>query len=350
MTERLPKMAPPVQETVTSAGELRLRHNLQSLIGDAQRVKGALTMGTGGETRLMEGVQNFAEATPLLGRLIEILETLPRNANLVQSLRQLLIAEGNRLLGDIDRLLQQERLFTPSETALLLWDGRSPLSRAIYGVADQEELEYYLRAQRSRLEYLVNQYAEPVLKFLESQQRYATEGFYLAPKWRGIQQELDKYQRKQPENSIARLEKFILFDLDKIQLGNCFTDLEQSRPHSPQDYFTRQFFALQRGVFGQCVALGNRLALDVGVHRRVGDGNTLWCSTPLGDLVDMLELHDGLDATCPKHVGRATRPLRVTDVAQAGRLVHRPSVDHHLATNADPTEARQRRDQEHRLA
>lgn len=263
MTERLPDMAPQVQDTVINAGEVRLRHNLQSLIGEAQEIKPALTQRGRAEARLKEGVLNFSEAMPLLKRLADTLESMPRNSNLVQTLRQLSVVEGSRLLELADQLLHTEQLFTPPAGAFQAWEGVTPLSRAVYGVADQEELEYYLSVQRARLEYLVQHYAAPVLEFLDARQGYAGEGYRLVPKWRGIQRELQNYQSKQPNSSLARLEQFILFELDKIQLGNCFTDLKQGRLHAKRDYFMQQLDSLQRRVFDQCAVLaGDNAARD----------------------------------------------------------------------------------------
>lgn len=262
ISERLPQMTPQVQETVTSAGELRLRHNLQSLIGKAQEIRTIRTQSADPEARLMEGVQNFTEAMPLLQRLIEVLETLPRNSNLVRVLRQFLTEEGHRLLSLTDQLLRREALFLPTAGAFAAWDGVGPLSRAVYGAADQEELDYYLAVQRARLAYLADQYAEPVLQFLDAQQGYAAKGFHLMPKWQAIRQELEKYRRKQAASAVGQLEEFILFGMDKIDLGNCFTDLKQGRVHARRDYFSRTLGGIQQRIFDQCIDLAETNAAE----------------------------------------------------------------------------------------
>ncbi|MCP4701944.1 MAG: hypothetical protein GY862_34555, partial [Gammaproteobacteria bacterium] len=266
MADELPKASPQLRTTLDEAGQASLYKNMLNLTADAQRLESASLTARGSyleEQLLRADVQNFSPAAPLIDDIINVFNGLSIPAEGANTLRRLSIAQVSGLLNQCNELLNSSNLYTPANDIVTRWNGKKNLSQAAFGVADQEELKYYLQIQRDRASYLTDNYAKPLLAFLADKQMYAGQAaISLMPKWLRIRDELQKYANKDVNNSVTLLEKYILFDLDKIDLGNCFDKTQVGRLHAGTDYFKQKHDNLQRQLFQQCQNLADVQGYD----------------------------------------------------------------------------------------
>jgi len=252
------------QTIFTEGARNGLDNKLQSLIYAAK-----LELFSGGidarprETDVSSEIKNFKDAAQNLKQLLGNCEKL----GLIKSQRMLsdyLYQQIHSLLKTIDGFLETDNLFAVRQGDFSWWDGGQGLTLAAFEAADDKELENYLQLQRKRVEHLANEYARPLIEFtmdadilqrLNGRQQGRKENL-LVFKWERIISAIDKYNNKKPENSITVLEKFILFDMNKINPENYFEKISpQDLNEESGDIFLRRKTHLQRMLFMQCQML-----------------------------------------------------------------------------------------------
>ncbi len=209
-------------------------------------------------------IKNFKEAAKLLNALLLYSRHLDLT-DLHWILSDILYAQPIRLLKIVDEYLSRENLYNARGSDFSWWDGQSPLSLAAFDVADDEELKHYLKLQRERVTHLSFEYAEPVVSFLSASniaKNRKEERLYL--KWNRILAELDRYENKEPENSLTALEKFILFDMGSTRVENYFEKISESDAEAQSgDIFLQKRNELRRKIFRRC----RELSADVTVGK-----------------------------------------------------------------------------------
>ncbi|SEH08092.1 type VI secretion protein IcmF/TssM N-terminal domain-containing protein [Candidatus Venteria ishoeyi] len=273
VTEELPKWPEVQQATVKSKGYAQFHTHIIDLIARAQRVKPQQwRRGQQFEESVDQAMQNFNEAVPLLDWLIQFFNQVSKADTTEQgtfadsrdAVTQLTVIQAHRLLKHTAQLLRSSHLYRPQQRRFFLdWNGDNKLSSVAFGTGDQKELEFYLRVQQDRVRFLATRYAQPLLKFLGEKTLPTQYGSQNAmPMWSRIYAEMFKYDNEDPNNALAKLEDFILFGIDKINLGNCYSNLpEAGRQHG--DYFLARLSELQNLLFQQC-----RFMADFEAYRR----------------------------------------------------------------------------------
>ena len=252
------------QTIFTEGARNGLDNKLQSLIYAAK-----LELFSGGidarhrETDVSSEIKNFKDAATNLKQLLGNCEKL----GFIKSQKMLsdyLYQQIHSLLKTIDGFLETDNLFAVRQGDFSWWGGGPGLTLAAFEAADDKELENYLQLQRKRVEHLANEYTRPLIEFtmdedilqsLNGRQQGRKENL-LFFKWERIISEIDKYNNKKPENSITVLEKFILFDMDKINPENYFEKISpQDLKEESGDIFLRKKTHLQRLLYKQCQML-----------------------------------------------------------------------------------------------
>lgn len=244
VSEELPTFPADLQETVRAMGAQRLEKNLLDLVAKAQRFESpsrGLSPGVWEDDARME-VRSFKDALPFLLQLAEFLDKyeLPRAyAELAEACDR----QAYTLLLQTDALLDRDNLFLPRDSGAAWWDGVTPFAQAAFGVGDKGGLVRYLEAQKSRIRRLAYDFAEPLVSyFLHRPPGQIRADERLILRWERIIRELDRYDNKVPENSLASLEKVVLSDLGEVNLKNFMEKI----PDAALKAETEDFFAKRR--------------------------------------------------------------------------------------------------------
>lgn len=259
---KLAKTNPAFQEWLRKAAEIRHYENMKSLIVKAQPTENSLFSFTEGQST---GIQNEKKIHAEVGNLFKVtsllesifkpfgeLKILRHSQETIQdTLRQLMTERAYDLLKHVDHLLEYD-LYVPQDSTFSSWEGEhSPLEA--FEVKDREEAKYYLTLERNRIDYLIQNYIQPLMTSLAKQQGQWGDHDVLLKKWERILQEVDKYKAQKGESSVTELEKFILFGLDKITLENCEEMTYYER--SSADYFLDKLHSLKDAIFKRCQSL-----------------------------------------------------------------------------------------------
>lgn len=224
------------------------------------------------EELLDQEIQNFIQAAPLLSWMSVFFEQLgktesPEAKRFVQAkeiLDTLGIAQAQRLLMSTNKFLEDSNLYTvKTQDFFIRWDNLQPLSSVAFGVSDKVETEFYLKTQRERARFLAQKYAQPLLTYLSDKSSLGKQAQGdVIPRWTRMYTELFKYENEDPENSLTKLENFIRIGMNKINLSNCYTELEDAGRNSG-DFFTEKLAKLHTSLFEQC-----RFIADLEAYRR----------------------------------------------------------------------------------
>ena len=166
-------------------------------------------------------------------------------------------SQAYRLLADVDRLAKNEWLYQFDHSNISRWNGASPVSLAAFDVNDSTDLEYYLKFQLQRIKYLAEEYAEPLLGFLLNQPVNRTaDQEKLISKWDRIVIEIGKYTSKNTQNSISRLQNFVLLEMNKIGRNDCNGSLDKPvQPTVTLDFFSKRLVHLRQQILERCTVL-----------------------------------------------------------------------------------------------
>ncbi|MBW1803034.1 MAG: hypothetical protein JRJ85_20165, partial [Deltaproteobacteria bacterium] len=211
-----------LQRTIKNTAQSSFGLKMLDLIGRAQDFEPVPTRFSGRPTEIdvRHEIKNFKEAGKLLSRLLIAFEQL----DLIDSyldLSEIVLWQTTDLLDSVDRLLDEEDLYQIKEGDFSWWNGIEPIALAAFNTSDQEELQYILNLQRERVKHLAYEFAEPIVTFfLSTPLPKSGSSPRILSKWERILSALDKFENRKPLNSVNTLEKFILFEMNKINPMN----------------------------------------------------------------------------------------------------------------------------------
>ncbi|MBN2123095.1 MAG: hypothetical protein JW821_02275, partial [Deltaproteobacteria bacterium] len=247
-----------LQNIIKNMAQNSLEAKMLDLIGRAQNFRPLVDKFSAHsqEIAIRSEVRNFKEASKLLNRLLIVFDQL----DLVDSfldLSSLADWQTSTLLEAIDRLLMAEDLYAMRKGDFSWWDGMAPAAYLAFDVSGEEELQHYLSLQKERVRYLAFEYAEPVITFfLNSPLRRDRDDKGILFKWEKLLSELDKYESKKPKNSLTVLEKFVLFDMNKVNRDNYFKEIPpQLLSRRSGDYFLQKRNEIRRMLYARCERL-----------------------------------------------------------------------------------------------
>ncbi|MBK8174256.1 MAG: hypothetical protein IPK66_02890 [Rhodospirillales bacterium] len=198
-------------------------------------------------------VVNFAATSPLIANLRETLDILGFSAP-ANRLRQAAGAQAARLLRETDSRLAVEAPYRPRDPAFSNWNGRGPVAEPAYGASSIADLAVVMALRREYVEQLARDYAQPAVAYLDGEARArSTQGDTLAAKWMLIIRALQRYEQREPGNSIERLEQYILAGMDQLNLDNCLDETKDDEWGA--DFFSERLAALKKSIALRCESL-----------------------------------------------------------------------------------------------
>ncbi len=289
-----------LQDTIRSMAQNSLEGQILDLVGRAQHFKPISDQLSTypHETAIRSEVKNFKEAAKLLNRLLATLDELDLVAPFLD-LSELADWQTSTLLEAIDGLLGQEGIYRPKGQDFSWWNGGHPLSLMAFDLKSEDELKYYVDLQRERVKQLAYAYAEPIVTFFVNKPAPRDPHFaQMLAKWEGILLELDRYERKQPGNSVTELEKFILFEMDTITKENYAEKItRKDLSDRSGDFFIQTRNNLRRMLFERCEGLAATEAL--GEYRDIRDffnqklvGRFPFCTIEAGEILSEVDPED----------------------------------------------------------
>jgi type VI secretion system protein ImpL len=208
------------------------------------------------------------------------------------NLRSILNRIGFSLLDHVDKLLENQRPYYPSNLTFSYWDGENGAGLLAFSASDAEELDLYIQLQRSMITRLALDFAQPIVDFLNSDVIYDKNygNHWQLTKWTRIVSNVVGHQKKDPTSSMAAVERFIKRTLNEYNLDNISSKISlQDLRGESGDYFLNIIKEINRGI----MAKGEILIRKRGVlrYRTLRDyyNKHLTNKYPFGQ-------HDGVDA------------------------------------------------------
>lgn len=261
----LVRLEPGMRQAVAAVASRHLEAHLRTWVSRAEEFE---LVGQGGsnETALEREAANFREAAGYFRRFVSQLDSLGL-VGLREALVEVTGEQAYSLLEEVDVLLGRERLYLPVDGDFSGWDGVEPASPRAFGAQDTVELRYVLDFKRQRVLRLARNHAAPVIEYLTAVGKRGDDArrVGLLSRWQRILSQLDAYENRQNGNSIAALERFILFGMSEIRTGGCTAGPIENGG----DYFLEQQANLKALLAHRCRTLELRQSIDD--YRQVAD-------------------------------------------------------------------------------
>lgn len=221
-------LPPALHENLMLIARQSLQLNVVSLMGRAQNFveyRPDLGNAASAEEILRTKIKEARESAPQLIKLLEVLNEGSIGYAFVE-LRNLLLQSNTWLLERVEQLIDSTAPYAIRDLSFSWWDGKPGLSYASYGSKDAEDLRVYLALQRQYMGNLALEFAKPIVAFLTSKVMLdAPSDPKLLNKWRRIIEQMESYQKKQPNNSLALLEDFISVYMSTCEAKTCLKDI-----------------------------------------------------------------------------------------------------------------------------
>ena len=230
-----------IQENLKIASRINLQEVLIGTLGKAQTfidTPKSIHPGSTAERMLRAQINDFKAVADTLGRLLEILKQ-DDVSKAYLDLRELLCFQSQWLLEQIDTYIKQHKIYKMKQEDFGWWDGKSGAAIAAFAVRDSNDLKHYTTVQRDFLTATVNDFAKPIIQLLKTPAFDGADGRdeTLINRWIRITDQVEAYNKKQPDNSLAQLENFILKDLNSWDYKDVIKNIKaKDLQHDSGDY------------------------------------------------------------------------------------------------------------------
>lgn len=255
-----------IQENIKIAARLNLQEVLISNLGKAQTFIDTpkdIKPGTESERILRAQVNDFKAVSDLLGKLLEILKSDDVSKAYID-LRNILCNQSQWLLSHIDSYIDQQKPYKMKSDDFSWWDGRPGAAVGAFSVRDINDLRHYITVQREVFISIVNDFAKPIIELLKNPVFDSEEDRdeVLIEKWIRLTDQVRAYDKKQPDNSLALLENFILKDLNTWGYKDVLKKINIEEIKDPSgDYFLEILREIKIKLFSQSEVLQRHLAI-----------------------------------------------------------------------------------------
>ncbi len=250
---------------VERAATRQLEISVLDLLAAAQQTETVLaSVGTlDPEGQLRREVTDFRAAAPALLRILDRFSRLKTVAGERLVLR-LVRDQADDLIQEVDVTLSGDGLYQPRGDGFGWWDGMEPPAYEGFDARDDAEIAAYLDAQRSRIAFLAQDYARPLVAVLSSPAlNQGRSENRIATRWRRILEALDSYDRRTTGNSVSNLEDFIRFTLTGLTGQDCLLQAGQDADAGRSaDYFDRRRRELLSDLLARCQLIASDTVLS----------------------------------------------------------------------------------------
>ena len=221
----------------------------QSLVDSPSGVSSEITS----EEILQKQVAELKGVAPRFVKLLKILRD-DTFGFVFGNLRTILNKVGFSLLNHIDKLLENQKPYAPSNLTFNYWNGDSGAGLAAFSAADMEELSLYIQLQRAMISRLAIDFAETIVDFLNSDtiydKNYGDHG--QLTKWTRIVENVKGFIKKDPTNSVTVLERFIKRTLNEYNLDNLTSKISlKDIKGESGDYFLNIVKDIKKGIISR---------------------------------------------------------------------------------------------------
>jgi type VI secretion system protein ImpL len=255
LSEKLNDFPVELQPIFEQVSRQSLETNMTDLISRAQKLETIpkIVNPSFKKEALRSEVLNFKESSQHISELLGIFDRLELHKT-NRTMFMVVAIQGNRILEEIDQLLQEDNLYMVKDGGFGWWNGQKSPVFAAYNVNDTDELKYYFGIQRDRIRFLTNEYSLPVISLLGYQNIH--RGYVNLPlvkKWERIIAAFESYEKKKPGNSIDILEDFILNGINDIAAKNCSKEIpNRVLQAKSDDFFLVQRNELRKKIYQRC--------------------------------------------------------------------------------------------------
>lgn len=256
-----------VQESLKIATRINLQEILIRELGKAQTfidIPKNINPGSEAERILRAQINDFKAVIESLGKL---LETLKQDdvSKAYLDLRELLSAQSQWLLVKIDTYIKQHKIYQTKQSEFDWWDGKAGAALGAFSVRDAADLKHYTVVQRELLTAVVHDFAKPIVQLLKTHAfaGVSTLDQVLINRWIRITDQIESYDKKQPDNSLAQLENFILKDLNNWNYKDVIKNLKlKDLSQDSGDYILEILRELKLKLLSRAEVLQRQQAID----------------------------------------------------------------------------------------
>ena len=263
-TAGLTAFRPELQSRLRVMALNRLEANMISIVSNAQRTE----VQVPSDGNIDQDVET--QAAQLRGastQLSELLSTFDRLGftRAYSDLSTAVLTGAYSQLRSVDQIFNEKLPYSFNQQALTRWDGSNPLVTVVFGVPDAAQAAIYLGAQRDNLRRLAKEFAAPALALIAAQraaQRLGGADAQLVAKWRNISAEIDRFDNRNPANTISALESFAGTDIPALTVDNYLERIPfQNLNDESADFFLQQRNDLRRLVYQRFEAIATTRAV-----------------------------------------------------------------------------------------
>ncbi|WP_432467838.1 type VI secretion system protein [Agarivorans sp. Z349TD_8] len=207
------------------------------------------------EAELALSINNFVNVQDAILNLEQLLMQLGDTRNRIW-LKQSARNHARQLLEQIDELVSLDRLYVAEKKPD--WQQLN-FAQALFAIETDKQLSQYAIAQRQRLSYLAQSYAQPLVGFLLNSGGIEQLGGS-SQRWFDTLNTLAKYQRKDPDNDLSKLESLITTTLPEMTMLQC-SDVDVS-PQRGGSWFGEKLQRLDLQVWAHCKKSTQARAID----------------------------------------------------------------------------------------
>jgi hypothetical protein len=221
----------------------------QSLVDSPTGISPEITS----EEILQKQVAELKGVAPKFVKLLQILRD-DTFGFVFANLRSVLNKVGFSLLSHIDKLLENQKPYVPSNLTFNYWDGENGAGLLAFSSADMEELLLYIQLQRSMIVRLAMDFADTIVELLSADviydKNYGNHG--QLTKWSRIVQNVQGFMKKDPTNSLNVLERFIKRGMNDYTLDNITSKISASDIRGDSgDYFINIIKQIKKGILSR---------------------------------------------------------------------------------------------------
>lgn len=207
-----------IQENIKISARINLQKIIISSLGKAQTFidfPKDTSENLMAERMLRAQVNDLKNVSEQFTKLLEVLKQDDVSKSFME-LRNILCSQSQFLLRQIDKYLDQLKLYKMKHDDFSWWEGKNGASLGAFAVRDSDELKHYVTIQRQILTSAVNDFAKPIVELLKNPIFDSADNRdeALISKWIRLYEEVEAYGKKQPNNSLSLLENFLQKDMD----------------------------------------------------------------------------------------------------------------------------------------